>query len=58
MEPEYVDRDNCVVLTPVQGIVHTDDTDDNDDNDDVHDHEEQEGGQGGEPVRYLVAHLD
>ena len=52
MEPEYVDRDYCVILTPVQGIVHTDDFND------VHGYEEQEGGQGGEPVRYLVAHVD
>ena len=41
MEPENVDRDYCVILTPVQGIVHTDD---NDDHDDVQDHEEMEGG--------------
>lgn len=55
MEPEHVDRDHCVILTPVQGIVHTVE---NDDNNDVQDHEEQEGWQGGEPVRYLVAHVD
>ena len=56
MEPENVDRDYCVILTPVKGIVHTDYNDDDDD--DVHDHEQQERWQGGEPVRYLVAHVD